>query len=1033
MRKKITSLGVLSLFLMGGLAYAQVSGVVKDSNGFPLEQAEVILERTGASVMTDELGAFTIDAKVGDTLKVIDSNGEERIITVKSNKLGEVKFTPSAKDEIALGTVNIIGGIKLDPAQKVGSYAIVSRENFESTPVSSIDEVLNGRVAGLNYSTASGDPGSSNMMLIRGVGSILGTPNPLYVIDGVVVGKGADNASLMESWNPLSSIDPNMIENIAVLKDASATALYGARGANGVIVITTKKGKFGQKPRFNFSTDMAMQDIAFDKVKVMNAKQYHDYGGQMYFNSQYNANGSQRYDQLFSSVQEARDYFVRTNDADWDGVSEYNWKDAVRRNQSTVSTYNFSVAGGSPKISYRAGLTYYENKPLIQSTDFNRKTGSIAFDHKIVDNLKYGISFNYTGVERKTIPDANASANPWLSSTFIPTTKPFYNADGSYNQENLGDVTDNFNPLGILNNNYLKGNVDTFLGAFNAEYKFLKNLTYNVIFGGQRQIMDELVWWHPNYGDGNTYNGFLQTGDTRIWDWNITNTLSYRKTFNEKHDVDFSIGNDYQDHEYKLGQKQGRDFSEPIPDLSYSNPDQLIEASEGSGYFYKWRQISYFSRLNYIYDGKYTIAGQLRYDKISVLPETNRGGVFWSVGGSWNMAKEEFLKNSSAISNLTLKASYGRLGNVPFADSWGSQYGYYALAGTSVTNTYGGSNYSLITSAGNPNLDWEISKQLDLGFEMSLYKDALGITFSYYDKKTEGALFQTSTKPESGSPSAYISNAANISNKGVEVVLSSTPIKKDFIWDINLNFSRNINKIDELLIDQERFEYNLNALASGHLLGEYYTWLWAGPNEEGIGSWYTDETRTATTTDKNEAQRAWLGKSAFPTYMAGISNKFSYKNLSLSVFFTGQFDFYVHNQYHSFFIHDGAFAGRNQLVDALDYWTESNTGAANPKPIDGNPNQSRLESDRWVKKGDHIRLKEVKLAYAFGDKFKKDTGVKNLTIYAKGFNLWTYAFDKDLNFDPESIENAWSFQGKGAFNYTTPILKSISIGMSLDF
>ncbi|MBO6212169.1 TonB-dependent receptor plug domain-containing protein, partial [Algoriella sp.] len=427
MRRRFTSLSVLSLFMMGGLAYAQVSGVLRDSNNFPMEEAEVIVTRTGESAYTDGEGNFNVDAKVGDTLKIIDSNGEEKIVKVTSTSLGVVKFTTKASENIELGTVNLIGGIKLDPAQKVGSYTVVSKDNFENTPVSSIDEVLNGRVAGLNYSTASGDPGSSNMILIRGVGSILGTPNPLYVIDGVVVGKGADNASLMESWNPLSSIDPNMIESVAVLKDASATALYGARGANGVIVITTKKGKFGQKPRFNFSSDMAVQDIAFDKIKMMNSEQYHDYSGQLYFNSQTKPDGTPAFSEngkpiTFANVEEARAYFIRTKDASWDG-KETDWRKAVQRNQSFVNTYNFSVAGGTNGISYRAGLTYYKNKPLIKTTDFDRKSAVLAFDQKITDKLKYGFSLNYTGVKRKTISDANASSNPWLSSLFIPTTK----------------------------------------------------------------------------------------------------------------------------------------------------------------------------------------------------------------------------------------------------------------------------------------------------------------------------------------------------------------------------------------------------------------------------------------------------------------------------------------------------------------------------------------------------------------------------------------------------------------------------------
>ena len=1034
MRKRFTSLSVLSLFMMGVLAYAQVSGVLRDANNFPIEEAEVVVKSTGVKVYTDGDGNFNVDAKVGDILKIIDSNGKENTVKVTSTNLGVVRFSKSDADNIELQTVNLIGGIKLDPAQKVGSYTTVSRDNFESTPVSSVDEVLNGRVAGLNYSTASGDPGSSNMIVIRGVGSILGTPNPLYVVDGVVVGKGADNASLMESWNPLSSIDPNMIENVTVLKDASATALYGARGANGVIVITTKKGKYGQKPRFNFSSDMAVQDIAFDKINMMNASQYHQYGGQNYFNSQ------QALGTTFNSLEDAISQFIKTNDADWDG-KETDWRKAVQRNQSFVNTYNFSVTGGTNGISYRAGLTYYKNKPLIQTTDFDRKSAILAFDQKITDNLKYGFSVNYTGVERKTIPDANASANPWLSSLFIPTSKPIYK-DGTYNQTNLGEVTEGFNPIGNLNNNYLKGKVDTFLGSFTAEYKFLKYLTFNTLFGGQRQIMDELVWWDPSYGDGIAQNGFMQTGDTRIWDWNFTNTLSFRKKFNDIHDIDFAVGTDYQDHEYKLRQQQGRDFSEPIPDFQYSDPDKFIDVRTGAGTFFKWRQDSYFSKLSYIYDNRFTFAGQFRYDRVSVLPKKNRGGLFWSVGGSWNIGKEEFLKGSSVVNNLILKASYGRLGNVPFADMWGNQYYYNSLVSSSTTTPYpyGDDYYTIISSAGNANLDWEISKQLDVGFEMSLYKDALGITFSYYDKQTEGALFNAVTKPESGDPSSYIANVSDISNKGFEVTLTSSPFRKEFKWDINANFSRNINKIEKLNIEEDIYVLDdMRALSEGQLLGEYYTWLWAGPNNDpnvgelGVGSWYTDATKTATTTDKSKAEKAWLGKSAFPKYLVGISNTFSYKGLSLSVLFTGQFDFYVHNGFHSFFFNDGNFPGRNQIADAMDYWTPENTDAANPKPQLNNPNNSRLESDRWMRKGDHIRLKEVKLAYNFGDKFKQQTGVKNLVLYVKGFNMWTHAFDKNLNFDPESVENAWSFEGKGVFNYTTPIIKSLSIGMSLDF
>ncbi|WP_235802670.1 TonB-dependent receptor plug domain-containing protein [Vaginella massiliensis] len=214
MRRKFTTLGTLSLFLFGGFAMAQVTGVLKDSTGFVLEDAEVKVESTGATAYTDLDGSFSIDAKVGDTLTIIDSNGEIYSLKVTKNNLGEVKFAKTKTDQIELSGVTLVGGIKMDAAQKIGAYDIVKKEDFELAPTASIDEVLNGRVAGLVFSTNSGDPGSTNIITLRGVSSLVGTPNPLYVIDGVVVGKGTDNAGLMESWNPLASIDPNAIESV---------------------------------------------------------------------------------------------------------------------------------------------------------------------------------------------------------------------------------------------------------------------------------------------------------------------------------------------------------------------------------------------------------------------------------------------------------------------------------------------------------------------------------------------------------------------------------------------------------------------------------------------------------------------------------------------------------------------------------------------------------------------------------------------------------------------------------------------------
>lgn len=917
--------------------------------------------------------------------------------------------------------VVLVGGVKLDPAVKLGSYTVVSKANFESTPVASVDEVLNGRVAGLTFSTTGGDPGATNMITIRGVGSLIGTPNPLYVIDGVIVGKGSDNSQVMESWNPLASIDPNTIEKVAVLKDASATALYGARGANGVIVITTKRGKYNQKTRFNFSSDMSIQDIAYDKQKYMNADEYLKWGGLMYVNQAYRAGQT-------LDMQEAINNFATAQN--YDGVTNENWQKRVQRNNSIVNTYNFSATGGGENTSFRLGGAYYQNQPLILNSKFDRISLSTAIDHKISDKFNLSYVGNFTNVERNTYDDGGAYRNPWLTNWYIAPIYPAYNQDGTFNQTNLGDGNDNFNPLAVQSLDFMKGSIKTFVSSLNAEWQITKGLYANSLYGVQYQGVDEKKFWHPDIADGLNYGGYVLESRSSAFDWNWNNSLSYRKLFNDVHDLQVYAGMEYQEHKYYAMIAQGDQLSKPLPYLPLAT--EFLQPWEDR---LKWTQISYYSRLNYTFDGKYNLSAQIRRDGNSTLGETKFGN-FWSVAGSWSLFRENFIPKF--FNELTLRANYGEIGNIPYADQWYTQYNTYATI--SPASIYAADSASSIGNAGNKSLRWEVSKQYNFGLDFGFLNNSVNGSLDVYQRKTVDAIYPYTTTEESGGPSDYFANIGDILNKGIEATLNFKPFNKEFKWIIDANFAYNKNTIESLVdpnyIGMDGTSNNMRALSPGHLLGEYYTFEWAGVDPAtGNGLFWTDASHTATTTNRSEASRVWQGKSPFPKYTAGLKNEFKFKNWSLSLFFTGQFEYSVHNRWQNFTLGDGSQIN-NQITDALyDSWTPNNTTASNPIQLPNNTSTAAGPSTRWMRDGDHIRLKEARLSYSFGNVFKDAVGINNLTVYLRGVNLWIYTFDKNLTFDPEANSNAGggTWAGKGLYDYTSPIMRSMSFGISVDF
>jgi TonB-linked SusC/RagA family outer membrane protein len=800
-----------------------------------------------------------------------------------------------------------------------------------------------------------------------------------------------------------------------------------------VIVVTTKKGKYNQSTRFNVSTDMAIQDVAYDKQDWMNAEEFVKWGTLLYYNAP-SGGGEPGWGASGLTMDEARQAFI--DFSGWDGQTDTDWFDAVQRNVSSVKTYNVSATGGSENTSFRVGFSYYDNNPLIITSKFDRISLNSAINHKIGDKFNMGLNLNYSNVTNKTYDDGGAYRNPWLNNWMLNPLVPIYDESDptGYNMNNLGPGSSaGFNPVAIQKNDIMQGNIDTFVGSINAELQFAPGFYLYSLFGTQYQFLDEKQYWHNWLGDGLTYGGYLAKTHTQTFDWNWNSSVSYRKVLAEKHDIQFFVGMEYQEHWYDYFQAEAQQMLEDEPYLYWGTTDQEFLLRPYADYT-EWKQLSYFSRLNYVFDGKYTLSGQLRRDGNSTLGN-EKFGTFWSVAGAWDLDSENFIPET--FNNLVLRANYGQIGNIPYADNYRAVYNNFTTVGI---GTYGNDVTLGIAGFGDPNLIWEEAQQLNVGLDASFLNDNIGFSIDYYDKKTESLIFTGRIPTSTYGGGAITSNVGELLNKGIEFSINAKPYNKEFKWIINGNLSYNKGMVGDMYDPEEiqtGNELSFKGIKQGQMIGEYYLLGWAGVNPEtGAPRWYTDETETETTEVLSEASPYFQGTSPFPKYIAGLRNEFIYKGVSLSVFFSGQFEYQVLNAWSHYVYNDGAYAYFNQTIGALeDSWSPDNPNASNPLQWNGNSSGSRAHSSRWLRDGDHIRLKEAKLAYSFGNRFKSQTGVDNLTIYVKGMNLWMYAFDEDLTFDPESNSNGRGsgFWGKGIYDYTSPLMRSVSLGVSIDF
>jgi TonB-linked SusC/RagA family outer membrane protein len=998
MRKFQFLLGLVLLFSMQLRAQQRtVSGKVTDGNGNPLPNASVIIKETNAGTSTQMDGTYSI--AIGEKAKtIVFSAVGMNTVQFSVGSKGIINVVMEAADK-NMQEVVVVGYGTQKKSITTASIAKVGGEKLENKPMVSVDQMLQGAAAGLQSSASTGQPGANQPVRIRGVGSFsYGGAQPLYVIDGIQINSGdvangngntfsgTGSFTINPSTNVLATINANDIESISVLKDAAATSIYGSRGANGVIIITTKSGKQG-KAQIRFDTEVGNNKVISlpDAGKPLRAADWLMLLREGLVNAGYSS----------SSVDATLHSYGDTSGIDTD------WLGLVTKT-GTQQQYNLSINGGEGKIKYFLSGGYFKQEGTTIGTGLKRITGNMKISYALTDKITLTTKLTLGNVNQNSALASSGTSggggyfgNPtYVALTLRPTQNP-YNSDGSLNikSDNLS-FPSHYNPLYIAAHDKRWLKAVQGLASQVLEYKILKDLKFTSNIGLQYTTDEEYQFNNPYHGDGQGSSGEGISVYTRnfLWDW--TNQLDYHYEIipAKKFYVDLKAGHEsIKNDNYR---QTGDVTNFPNSDYYLSTNGATSTNGKASGTSYTFE--GYFSNATFSYGDRYNLYGSFRRDASSRFGPEKRWGNFASIGGSWNVANEAFFADVQRyVSTLKLRASYGNngnaeIGNFNWVQTFTYGYNYNGVAGGRFDNV------------GNGTLTWEKNKQLDLGADIGFFDNRLNFTFDYYKRTTKDALLLQNISRTTGFQ-GFINNVGDMENKGIELSLNATPVQtKDFRWDINFNFTHNTNKVTRLPAgDQYNPQSSSFFLRPGHSVYSFYTRGWAGVDPaDGSAMWYTDSTRSATTKTRSSASLFLLDKHADPKYYGGLGNTLTYKNVSVTVDFYYNYGNYISESYAQYFL-DGLYATRGKYAMNLRRWQKAGDITDVPKYVYGQSN-TNSGSDRTLYKGDYIRLRNVQAGYRLTSKsLLEKLHMSAFSIYARGTNLWRKLYDKNLVNDPE--------------------------------
>ena len=980
MRKLLTALAAVLLFSVQLFAQKIITGTVTDDKGLPVANASVVVKGTRIGTVTKADGTFSISVPANAQTLVISSVDmlpQEMAIGSQST----INVSMKADDK-SLQEVVVTGYQTVKKKDVAAAITKIGAADIDNLPNVNLAGAMQGRAPGVAISATNGIPGGAFSVVIRGVGSISAGTTPLYVVDGIQL--NTSTGSINTANNPLNFLNPDDIESIEILKDAAAASIYGAKAANGVVLVTTKRGKIG-KTKFNFNTYIG-QSSPLKLLETLTTQEW------LALRTEANMNAGQDATTARNGALGNFGLAANLSQGKFDSLPTYDWQDAAF-GKGTIFNSEFSMNGATPNLNYYVSGSYSKQTSFIAPTDFQRGALLSKLSLKLSDKVTIDNSISVsTFSQNAPYSQGNTGfGNPAFSSSLMLPINPIYNSDGTYfgmpgsGQSLVGTFNHNIIAVGNIVDYFARTN--QFIGSASLNYKPTKDLTLRTLIGMDYRLTQDHRYQDPRVNDAFAVNGRLS--EQVDWNTNIisTTTANYNKKIKDVHSINLLAGVEYRRDQNQWFQADAQGF--PTYLLEYLSA--AATPVSVSGQWTASSTFSQFGKVGYSYLSKYIFNYTIRRDGSSRFGLNNKFGIFQSAQVAWNVKDESFLKSSRAISDLKLRYSYGQAGN--------DQIGNVLYAQLySATRLYGGGSGLFPSQLGNPDLTWETREESNIGLDLSLFKNRVSLTVDAYRKINKDLLLARSLYNTTGFTSVQ-QNLGKVENKGLEILLAVTPFDGAFKWTSSFNIAFQKNKVLELY-DGLPFLPGDASIRVGEPLGAFFLAEWAGVNPAlGRSMWY--DINGNITYNPAAADRKVIG-TIYPKQFGGWNNTISYKGFSLDAFLQYEYGRVRQDQQFLF-----AMRMTSATFNTLQYgydtrWRKPGDIVPTPRPFTATAETNSVSWEtgtRYYFKTDYIRLKQLTLAYDIPANILKRYSIDGIKLYVQGVNLWTYT--KWKGYDPE--------------------------------